>query len=122
MRIEQASSIKQLHKWQRGHVWLLWRFRGFVEKETEATKAKDDDMRRHWWDKRNHVWSKIQQLEQRALRKGVKLEEMQVDEFTQTVLKMIAQGKHPTQILEELGQEKKDKSPPSNPRSHRLVA
>jgi hypothetical protein len=86
---EQTSSVVELHKWQRGHVWLLWRFRQFVELENKAAKAGDKGMKRHWWDKRSHISNKIQQLEQQAL-------------------------KHPTQILEELGLEKKDKPPPSS--------
>ena len=118
MVTKQASSNKQLRKWQTGHIWLLSRFRNFVELETKAAKAKDDGMKRHWWDKRSHIWNKIQDHEQRAP------EEIQVEEFTQTVLKMIAQGKHPKQILGELGEErvKKDRPPSSSPRPHRLVA
>jgi len=98
LEIKQVFSDKQLLKWQTGYIFLLWRFRKFVELEAKAAKAKDDHMRRRWWDKRSHIWKKIQEHEQRAPE--------QAKELTQIVLKMIAQGKHPKQIIEELNQER----------------
>ena len=110
MVLQAVSSTKELRKWQTGHVWLLWCFRKFVRLENEARKAKDEGMRRHWWDKRTHIWKKIQYHDQHAPK------EVLVEEFTQTVLQMINNGTLPKQILQELDQEraKKDKSPPSS--------
>lgn len=116
MVLQRVSSTKKLRRWQIGHVWLLWHFRRFVKLENEAMKAKDKGMQTHWWGKRTHIWNKIQEHEQRALTLGLKPEEMRVGEFTQTILKMVNNGKGPKEILEELDQEraKKDKSPPSS--------
>lgn len=101
--------MEKLRKWQIGYVWLIYRFRKFVELEKEAAKLKNEGMRRHWWDKRTHIWNKIKEHEQCAPK------EIQVEELMHNILGMIAQGKHPKQIIEELEERaKKDKSPPSN--------
>jgi hypothetical protein len=112
-----STPSKKLLKWQTGYIWLLWRFRNFVRLEAEAAKAKDDGMKRHWWNKRSHIHKKIQEHEECAP------EEIQVKEFTEIVLGMIAQNKNPKQILVELdhNKTKKDESPPSSPCRLRLA-
>ena len=100
---QKVSSTKKLRKWQTGYVWLLWRFRGFVKLEEQARKTKDKGMERHWWDKRTHISTKLQEHEQDAPK------EVRIEEFTQIALKMINNGVPPKQILEELGIRKKQK-------------
>lgn len=98
------SSEKKVRQWQTRYVRLLWHFREFVKLQDQARAAKDEGMARHWWDKRTHIWKKIQK-HKKNVPKG-----MQVEEFTQAVLKMVDKGAFPKKILEELGIKKK-KSP-----------
>jgi len=101
--LQKVSSTKKLHKWQRGYVLLLLQFRGFVNLQNQANKAKDKGMMTHWWEKRTKTWNKIQEREKCAPK------ELQVEEFTRTVLKMINKGTPPKQIFEGLGISKERK-------------
>jgi len=101
--LQKVSSTKKLREWQAQHVRLLWRFREFVKLEEQARKARDDGMRRHWWDKRTKAWNKFDNHEKSAPK------EAQVEELTKTVMGMINKGTPLKQILEELGISKERK-------------
>lgn len=98
---EKTISPRELRKWRRGHVWLLWRFRRFYNLEEEARKAKNDGQRRHNWEKRTSTWKNIlRHVKRGELFVGLKPEYM--DEFEQIVLQRVKEGKNPKQILQEL--------------------
>ena len=103
MVLQKVPSVKKLHKWQTGYVWLLWQFRKFVNLENQANKAKNEGMRKHWSGKRAHIWNKILEHEKCVPK------EMQLEKFTKTVMDMIKKGTPPKQILEGLGISKERK-------------